>query len=337
MEKLKQRFSPENRENTREDIQHFVRVHKPQHILYVIFRHALLIGLCFVILYPVLYMISNAFKPTDQYYDPSVIWIPRNLTLENFSIVLKVIDLGKVLLDMLLAAIIPALISTVTCMLVAYGLSRFNFRGRGLLFALVVLTIIVPQQTISASMYLQYRFFDPFGIVSLLNCIPGLHAEINLIGTPWVTILPAILGVGLRSGLYIFIYRQFFLSLPKELEEAASIDGCNAYSTFLRVVVPTTKNIVLTVVLLSVVWNWNDYYTPSTFLGSKMEVVATALSSFQARLANMHNLGLNIDVNTSQTQIQAVCLLSIVPLVILYILLQKNFTESIESSGLTGM
>ncbi|HJD24691.1 MAG TPA: carbohydrate ABC transporter permease [Firmicutes bacterium] len=337
MEKLKARFTPENRQKFKEDAQHFVRVHKPQTILFVIFRHALLIGLCFVILYPILYMLSNAFKPTEQFSDPSVIWIPRSLTLDNFKIALQLVDLGKVLLDTLLAAIVPALISTVTCMLVAYGLSRFNFRGRGLIFALVILTIIVPSQTMTTSLYLQYRFFDPLGIISLINLIPGVELNVNLIGTPLVTILPAIFAMGLRAGLYIFIYRQFFLSLPKELEEAASIDGCNAYSTFLRIVVPTTKNIVLTVILLSVVWYWNDYYTPSMFLGSKMEVISVTLSQFQDRLANIHNLGLGLDIATSQTQVQAMCLIAILPLVVLYIILQKNFSESIESSGLTGM
>ena len=337
MEKIKSYFSADNRQKAKENAQHFVRVHKPQHILFIIFRHALLIGLCFVILYPVFYMISNAFKPALEYYDPSVIWIPKELTLDNFWVVMQLVDLGKVALDTFLVAIIPALISTVSCMLVAYGLARFNFRGRGLVFALVVLTIIVPQQTLTASMYLQYRFFDPLGIISLINMISGAGIEINLIGTPLVTMLPAIFAMGLRAGLYIFIYRQFFLSLPKELEEAASIDGCNAYSTFLRIVVPTTKNIVLTVVLLSVVWNWNDYYTPSMFLGSKMETISMSLAQFQERLKNINNLGLGMTIDTAQTQVQAICLLSIIPLVILYILLQKNFSESIESSGLTGM
>ena len=337
MDKLKTQFSSENRRKMKEDARHFVRVHKPQHVLFVIFRHVLLIGLCFIILYPIFYMVSNAFKPADQYYDPSVIWLPKSLTLENFWVALQLVDLGKVLWDTFLMAIVPALISTVTCMLVAYGLSRFNFRGRGLVFALVILTIIVPQQTMTSSLYLQYRFFDPFGILSLISAVSGTDISINLIGTPLVTILPAVFAMGLRAGLYIFIYRQFFLSLPRELEEAASIDGCNAYSTFLRVVVPTTKNIVLTVVLLSVVWYWNDYYTPSMFLGSKMEVVSMALASFQERLNNIHNLGLGVDINVAQTQVQAVCLLSIIPLVILYIILQKNFSESIESSGLTGM
>ena len=81
---------------------------------------------------------------------------------------------------------------------------------------------------------------------------------INLIGTPWVTILPSLLGVGLKSGIFIFIYMQFFTGLPKELQEAAAIDGCGEFRTFLKIIVPTAKNINIAVLLLAVVWNWND-------------------------------------------------------------------------------
>ncbi len=320
--------SEESRARLKEDALHLVKVKKPQNILWVLFRHALLIGLCFVILYPVIYMVSNALKPVEQYYDAAVVWIPKSVTLDNFAVVLKVMDLPTIMRNTLLTAILPSLIQTAICMFVAYGLARFDFKGRNIVFMLVILTIIVPQQTISTSLYQEYRYFNLGGLFSFAGM------DINLIGTPWVTILPALLGVGLRSGLYIFIYRQFFLSLPKELEEAASIDGCNPYSTFMRVVLPTTKNIVLTVLLLSLVWNWNDFLTPATFMGGKL-TISTALARFQSDLNNAHNLG--IDVTVANTQIQAACLISIIPLAILYVLTQKYFTESIESSGLTGM
>ena len=118
-------------------------------VVLAILRHVFLLGLCYVVLYPVLYMVSNAFKPVSQYYDPSVVWIPRSLTFDNFYIVFQVMDVLKVFLNTLLIEILPAFISTFIAMFVGYGLARFRFRGRGIILACVILTIIVPPQTIS--------------------------------------------------------------------------------------------------------------------------------------------------------------------------------------------
>lgn len=322
----------------RDDFIHYVRVKKPGNKLWAVCRHILLIGISFIILYPILFMISNAFKPVEQYYDPSVIWIPKSLTLDNFKVVLKVINFAVVFKNTFFIALLPSFIQTAICMYIAYGLARFKFKGRKLIIAFVILTIIVPQQTISTSLYASFRHMDLFGIVEWLsNVTGGAIKPINLIGTAWVSILPSLLGVGFKCGLYIFIYMQFFAGLPKELQEAASIDGCGALRTFLKIIIPTTKNITLTVVLLSIVWNWNDYYTPAMFIRTK-DTISTAMANFQTQLQNLHNMGVGAEnIQTANTQIQAACLLSIIPLVILYIILQKYFAEGIENSGLTGL
>lgn len=300
--------------------------------LWAVVRQIFMLGISYVVLYPLMYMISNAFKPVAQYYDPSVIWIPKSLTLDNFYIVTLVMDIGQVMLNTLIISVIPALISTTMCMMIGYGLARFDFRGKKIVLACLVLTIIVPQQTISTSLYSSFRYFDFLGILSLLN-IPTP----NLIGTPWVTIVPSVLGVGLKSGIYIFIYMQFFAGLPRELQEAAAIDGCGAFRTYLKIVVPTARNINIAVLLLSLVWNWNDYYTPAMFIRTR-DTIATAMASFQANLQNLHNMGTGIgNIQTANTQIQAACLIAIVPLIILYVFLQKRFAEGIENSGLTGL
>jgi multiple sugar transport system permease protein len=322
----------------RGDLMHLLRVKKPLAKVWGLVRHVLLIGISFVILYPLLYMVSNAFKPVAQYYDPSVIWLPKSLTLENFKTVLLVIDLPAVMKNTFLISLLPALIETFTCMLVAYGLAVFKFRGRGIVFALVILTIIVPQQTLATSLYASYRNMDFFGLLGLLsNLTGGAINRPNLIGTMWVTVLPAIFAVGFKCGLYIFIYMQFFIGLPKELQEAAAIDGCSAYGTFIRIVLPTTRNITLTTILLSFVWNWNDYFTPAMFVRTK-DTISTAMAGFKSALENLHNLGTGAtNIQTANTQIQAACLISIIPLVILYVILQKYFAESIENTGLTGL
>ncbi len=318
-------------------IREFVRSHKVLQKLWAVARQLFMLGISYVVLYPLLYMVSNAFKPVEQYYDPSVVWLPKSLTLENFEIVGMVMDIGAVLKNNVIIELLPAVLSVIMCMMIGYGLARFRFRGKTLIVACVILTIIVPQQTIASSLYSSFRYFDFLGILSFLHrYIPAVDA-INLIGTPWVTILPALLGVGLKSGIFIFIYMQFFTGLPRELQEAAAIDGCSEFRTFAEIIVPTAKNIIIAVLLMAVVWNWNDYYTPAMFIRTK-DTIATAMASFQANLENLHNMGTGMSsIQTAQTQIQAACLITIAPLIVLYIFLQKRFSEGIENSGLTGI
>ena len=336
-ESLLKMLTSGKKEEFKRELRHRIQVKKPSRVLWALCRQLFMIGLGYVVLYPVLYMVSNAFKPVEQYWDPSVIWLPKSLTLENFRIVGLVMDIGQVLWNTLLMEIIPALLSTAVCMMVGYGLARFDFRGKKLVTACVILTIIVPPQTICTSLYSSYRYFDFLGILEGLEKLTGASLRPNLIGTVWGTLLPSLLAVGLKSGIFIFIYMQFFTGIPKELQEAAAIDGCGAFRTFLKIIVPTAQNIVISVTLLSVVWNWNDYYTPSMFIRVR-DTMATAMAAFKANLENLHNTGVGIgSIQTANTQIQAACLIAIVPLVILYVILQKKFSEGIENSGLTGM
>ena len=206
-------------------IKEFIRSHKVMQKLWAVGRQLFMLGISYVVLYPLLYMVSNAFKPVEQYYDPSVVWIPKSLTMENFKIVALVMDIGNVMKNTVIIELLPAIISAMVCMMIGYGLARFNFRGKRFVVACVILTIIVPQQTIASSLYSSFRYFDFLGILKFLHRFIPAVDTINLIGTPWVTILPSLLGVGLKSGIFIFIYMQFFTGLPKELQEAAAIDG----------------------------------------------------------------------------------------------------------------
>lgn len=291
---------------------------------YGLCRYALLITMSFVVLYPLLYMLSNAFKPFMQTYDPSVIWIPKSLTMENVIDAIEILDMGTALTNSVMTAVVTSFIQVGVCLIIGYGFARFDFRLRKLLFPLVLLTMIVPQQTISTSLYTTYRYFNVFGI------------EMSLIDSNFVFYLPALLGMGLRSGLYIFVYRQFFTGMPRELEEAAEIDGCNPVSTFARVMLPNAGTVVVTVLLFALVWNWNDYYTPAMFMKNHF-TLATALASFQSNLQNLSTIGGNYtDVALITTRMQAACLLCILPLLILYLFMQKYFVESVERTGLTG-
>jgi len=174
--------------------------------IYSVLRAVILIEIGFIVLYPVLYMISMAFRPVEQMYNPNVIWIPLSFTMNNIKQVWSFMDFPKALWTTIYLDVVCALVQTAVCCVVSYGFARFNFKGKNLLFALVIFTIIVPPSTTLISNYLQYRSFDLLYIFSGINfLLTGNFEGIRLVDTPFVMWLPALFGMGIRSGLFIFI------------------------------------------------------------------------------------------------------------------------------------
>ncbi len=299
---------------------------------WILARAVILTCVCFVLLYPILFMLSTAIKPSRELTDPSVAWIARRPTFENISDAFRAMDITHTVLNTLLVCVTSSVLQIIVCMFVGYGFAQFRFIGRGPLFALVIFTIIMPQITLAIPMYLNFQNIDFFGLFGLLGGLIGVDLTPNLIGTPWAYLLPSALGMGLRSGLFIFIYRQFFRGLPRELSDAARIDGCNAFSTFTRVMAPNAVPAILTVFLFSMVWYWNEYFYPQMYMGG-WRVVSTALASLRQNPL----LGVNInDPYQYATKLQAGALLSILPMLVMYIVFQRYFTESIERTGIVG-
>ena len=302
-------------------------------ILWSAFRLFLFVGLGFVLMYPLLYMISVAFRPVVELSDPSVIWIPKTLTLENFYPVLKAMDFPRSFLVTLFLALVCPLFQMASCSLAGYGLARFRLPERGLLFVIVLLTIIVPIQTLNIPMYIQFKQFDILGVLKLGGMITGSELRPNLLDSIWVYLLPSLLGMGLKSGLFIFVFRQFFKGLPVELEEAALIDGCGVFRTFLRVMLPISGPSFLTVFLFSFVWHWNEYYYSVMYM-SGIQTLATGLASLNQSLKIE---GVQIfDPFELVTRLQSGCFIMIVPLLIVYLIMQRYFIEGVERTGITG-
>ena len=191
--------------------------------------------------------------------------------------------------------------------------------------------IIVPPQITTIPLYMQFRFFKPQFLAKLLTL-----GDTSLISTGWTMYLPALFANGLRAGLFIFIFRQFFRGLPKELEDAAYLDGCGPLKTFLVVMVPNAKTSFLTVFLFSIVWYWNDFYVSSSFF-THNDTVALMLKNLDAQLQQDLFNGQAISTRQIIVWLEAGCVLSITPLLVMYIFLQRYFIEGIERSGITGM
>lgn len=293
-----------------------------------LFRYALLLGLAFIIVYPLLYIISMAFRTAEDILDPTVIWLPRHFTLQNIADAFEGMRYLDALWNTVSISVFSSLLQLASCAIVGYGFARFQFKGKSLLFGLVLLTIIIPPQVVFIPTYLMYSHYDFFGLTTALF---GKDAFVNLIDSRLTMYLPALFGVGIRSGLFIYIFRQFFRGLPRELEDAAYVDGCGHARTFLRVILPNAGSAFLTVFLFSLVWYWNDFYYMSMYF-NKTKNISLALNGLTRNLSE----AVSVNVNEVSIRAQAGCLLAIAPLLIIFIVLQKYFTEGVERTGIVG-
>ena len=297
-----------------------------------IFRYLLLIAISYIILYPLFAMISYSLQSRADVLDTSVTWFPKFGTFDTYKVAFEALDYPKALLNTVLVGLVSAALEIFSCAIAAYGFARFKFKGRGLLFGIVLFTAIVPVQILVIPLFLNYQYFGFGYIVNLLNLIPGVNIPyISLINTPFTFWLPSIFGVGLRSGLFIFIYRQFFMGLPKELEEASWIDGCNPLMTFFRVVIPSSGVVFLTVAIFAIIWHWNEYYQSVIFFTNNFPLSVT-LSSIRDQALNT----MGYRDAFAAPYVSAACLMFIAPVLIMYLFLQKKFIQSIDRVGIVG-
>ena len=180
-------------------------------------------------------------------------------------------------------------------------------------------------------MMMNYSKFDIFGIFGLLNKLTGIDLRINLLNTVWTFYLPSILGVGLRAGIIIYIYIQFFKGLPKELEEAACIDGAGLFRTFFSIAIPSSSVVFTTVSIFAMVWHWNEYFEPIMFMSKNFPL--------SVKIYELENLIEAIGVYDTYPQYstkKAACFIFILPVLAVYLILQKKFVKSIDRVGITG-
>lgn len=300
-------------------------------VAYSVFRLALLIAIGYIVIYPVIYMISSSVKTTAAFADSSVIYIPKHITFEYYSLALEAIDYKDSIISTVKYEIVSAVIEILICSFIAYGLARFDFKGKKFLNFVLLLTILVPVQMIIVPIMTNYSQLDVIGILGLLNRFTGIDLRPNILGTVWTFYLPSIFGVGLRSGILIYIYIQFFSGLPKELEEAAWIDGAGLFRTFFSIAVPSSSVVYTTVTLFALIWHWNDYYLAVMYLSDKFPLAV--------RIYDIDNLitAVNIWGGGSAVAIKsAACFMFIAPMLVIYLFMQRKFVQSIDRVGITG-
>lgn len=315
---------------------------------YKLFRTALLLSIGFIIIYPLLYMIVTSVMSPLSFANSTRVWIPTNFEIkDNFSKAIEAMEYYKSLLNTVKTEVVSALLEVASCAVVGYGFARFDFKGKKIFTAILFLTILVPDMMVLIPRMVNYTNLDflfiGHGIEAAIHGIGNLFGAdwtsfditLNITNTAWTLWLPSFLGVGLRSGVLIYIYIQFFTSLPRELEEAAWVDGAGPIKTFLRIAVPSSSVVFITVLVFSLIWHWNDSLLAGMYLSSDLPL-AVALGSVEPYIGAKWGLYGGASTPQQASIIMASCLLFVAPMLIFYMFIQRGFIESIDRVGITG-
>lgn len=317
----------------------FFSINFLKNVIYVIFRTVLLIGVSFVILSPYLQKIFGSIKSVSDFSNPKVVLISANPTFEQYSMLFKDTSYFSSLFKTIIISATVALIETVICALVAYGLAKFKFKGNNIVFMLVVATLMIPRETLQ---YATTQFISNFGesnpIGLFLSNYVQSYSDEWLRNSFFIRYLYSFLGLGFKDGLFIFMLRQFFRGVPDELEESAYVDGCNAFKTFFRIIVPISIPMLVTVFIFGFSWQWTDsFYTNLLF---DTEGNPGTLSSIANDLGNLKQFIAirdgNIRLLYKNTVQGTLTILIAFPLIIMYCFLQNKIVQGVERSGIVG-
>ncbi|MBO5322253.1 MAG: carbohydrate ABC transporter permease [Clostridia bacterium] len=277
-------------------------------------RFLFLIIVGYIVLYPLLYMLVSAIKDKEALLDMEHIWIPISFSFKGFSEAFGLINFGNALKQTILVQVLSAAIEVFVCSFIAYGFARFKFKGKPIFTFLLILSLLIPIQMYSLSMSINFR-------------------NLHIFSTPFVYWLPSLFGVGIRSGMMIFIYQQFFIGLPKELEDAAYIDGAGPVKTYFSIALPSSSVVITTVAVLSFVWHWNEYHLATLSFLSEDAPLSMVMNFLPVYL---QQVGIYKGWPEYSTLVSAACLMFIVIPLVLYMIFQRKFVRSIDRVGITG-
>ena len=337
-------------------------------VLWAIVRYILLVGIAYIVLFPFFSKISASLMDVKDFNDSMVRLIPKNFSLDIYKAIFVEMDYMKAFGNTLVLSLSTALIQTFICSFIAYGFAKFKFKGNKLLFALVILTMIIPHRTLGSSMQNMFMKFDILGIfkffsgggISIFGWKPAFLSSINeslasvnfltkinsdvftpsgvnLLSTYWPFMILSFVGLAFKNGLYIFLLRQFFMGVPDELEESAYMDGSGVFRTFFTIILPISIPMMITVFLFSFSWCWTDVFYTDIFFATTGDKPYLLTSEIGLDVPD----SLRDLLPTNETKWHTAMkntggLMIIAPLVVMYLFCQKYLVQGIERSGLTA-
>lgn len=276
---------------------------RPSRLAGNIIWYIVVIGLSIAMLFPLLWMITIALKSnSDIYKIPPEFW-PREFHFENFILGIQSINFGQLFLNTTVISVLSTLGSAFSSMIVGYGLSRIRFPGRKLWFYLFVGSMMLP------------------AIVSLIPLF-HLYSDIGWYDTWLPLIAPSFFG----NPLFIFLARQYYMGIPTSLDEAARIDGASHWTIFTRIMVPLTRPVWITMIIMAFTLSWNDYLNPLVYLYSDSKwTLSLGMASFAGSYAGV--------ATTKWNYYMATNLLYILPPLIIFFIAQRYFMQGLGSLG----
>jgi multiple sugar transport system permease protein len=268
--------------------------------------HAGVAGLGFVMLYPIFWLFASSLKGPSEIWTNVASLIPRQLTPQNYVngwAGFGGITFATFYKNSLIYAVVGTVAVVLSSAAVAYGFARIRFAGRGFWFTCMLLTLMLPVQV---TIIPQYVFFNKLGLVN----------------TFYPLLLPRFFGMA----FFIFMIMQFIRGIPKELDEAAEIDGCSQFGIFFRIILPLIRPALVTAAIFSFYWTWEDFLTPLVYLHEpKLYTISVALRSFADPSAA-----------TDWGAIFAMSALSLVPVFVVFVLFQRYLVQGISTTGMKG-
>jgi multiple sugar transport system permease protein len=264
--------------------------------------HVVLIVVGLLFMLPFVWMVSTSLKPNDQIFAYPPRWIPDPVLWSNYSKALTALPFLRYFLNTLFISTLTIVGTLLSCSVVAYGFSRVQWIGRDAVFLIVLATMMLPGATTLVPLYIIFK-------------------NLGWIGTFKPLVVPPFLG----SAFFIFLLRQFFMTIPMELSDAARIDGCSEVGILWRIILPLSRPALATVTLFSFLWTWSDFFGPLIYLtDERLYTVSLGLVQFQGRY------------DTAWAQVMAAATVFTLPVLVLFFLAQKQFIEGVTLTGIKG-
>ena len=277
-----------------------------------LFTYIMLIALSVIFLVPFIYMIGHSLMSVEDFINSNIKWLPRTLQFDNYAYAIRALNYWPNLVKSLAITLLSVVAQVFMCSFVGYGLARMNFKGKGIIFGTVLFSLIVPPQVILIPQYY-------------------LFSHMHMMNTYWPMIIPCFFSMGLNGGLFIYIFRQFYKGMPVELENAALIDGTGSFGAYFRIMFPNATSSILVTAILSMVWQWNNYFEPSVYIQNAADGTLTLQLS---RLSEMASNNGAVTINGGISM--AATFLVVLPILLIFFLIQRQFMQSIETSGLAN-
>lgn len=284
-------------------------------LLFKTFLYIVFIATSYIFLNPIIKMMVTMVMSAKDLMNPTITWIPSGIHLGQLKKAWVLLDYPQAVSISLLIALCTSVFHVISCGFAGYALARLEFPFKKVIFGLLLLAFIIPPQVIILPTIIAYTNL-------------GLNNSIITL------IVPSVLGFGVKGALFVIIFRQFFSTQPKELEEASKIDGASAIKFYFKVMLPLAKPAILVVFLFSFVWTWNDTYFPQMFL-SNSGLLPLASETLQLdRLITSLIDTQQISSHEAGAIKMAASFLVILPPLVIFLVFQRHFVESIERAGL---